>query len=334
MRKAASDEGAHKAAIFLMSVSSEDAAKLLKFLGPKEVHKLGVSMAALENVDNKTVTQIYSEFIVEAESKTSIGLNKDEQIRKVFVTALGEDKANNVIDKILIGGNTKGLDSLKWMDAKAIADIIRDEHPQIQAIILSYLDPDHAAEVLNSLDEKVRIDLVMRISMQDSIQPAAIDELNSVMEKQVSNIIMNQTKTIGGIKRAADILNFVSGDVETTILGAVKERDEELANQIQDLMFIFDNIKSIDDRGIQMLLREVKTDTLVIALKAADNEIKDKIFKNMSKRAGELLKDDLEVKGPVRISEVEAAQKEILMIAKSLADQGKIMMGNKSEEMV
>lgn len=334
MKKAASDEHVQKAAIFLMSVNSDDAAKLLKYLGPNEVHKLGVAMAALENVDSKTVNQIYSEFIVEAESKTSIGLNKDEQIRKVFVTALGEDKANNIIDKILISSNTKGLDSLKWMDAKAIAEIIRHEHPQIQAIILSYLDPDHAAEVLMSLDEKVRIEVIMRISLQESIQPAAIDELNSVMEKQVASTVKNQTKPIGGVKRAADILNFVGGDVETTILGALKEKDEELANEIQDLMFIFDNIKSIDDRGIQLLLREVKTDTLVVALKAVDEEIKNKIFKNMSKRAGELLKDDLEVKGPVRLSEVEAAQKEILTVAKALADQGKIMLGNKSEEMV
>jgi flagellar motor switch protein FliG len=334
MKKAASDDQIERAAIFLMSVSSEDAAKLLKYLGPKEVHKLGIAMAALENIDKKTVNQIYSDFISEAENKTSIGLNKDEQIRKVFVSALGEDKANNVIDKILMGANTKGLDSLKWMDAKGIAEIIRNEHPQIQAIILSYLDPDHAAEVLMALDEKARIELIMRISMQESIQPSAIDELNSVMEKQVASIVMNQTKPIGGIKRAADILNFIGGDIENSILSSLKEKDETLANDIQELMFIFDNIKAIDDRGIQVLLREIKTDTLVIALKAVDEEIKEKIFKNMSKRAAELLKDDLEVKGPVRISEVEAAQKEILTVAKSLADQGKIMLGNKSEEMV
>lgn len=334
MKKAASDDKVERAAIFLMSVNSEDAAKLLKYLGPKEVHKLGASMAALENIDQKTVNQIYSDFIMEAENKTSIGLNKDEQIRKVFVTALGEDKANNVIDKILMGANTKGLDSLKWMDAKSIAEIIRHEHPQIQSIILSYLDPDHAAEVLMSLDERVRIELIMRISMQESIQPAAIDELNTVMEKQVASTVSNQTKPIGGIKRAADILNFVGGEVESTILGGLKEKDEDLANEIQDLMFIFDNIKTIDDRGIQVLLREIKTDTLVVALKAVDEEIRDKIFRNMSKRASELLKDDIEVKGPVRLSEVEAAQKEILTVAKSLADQGKIMLGNKSEEMV
>jgi len=334
MKKAASDDKVERAAIFLMSVNSEDAAKLLKYLGPKEVHKLGASMASLENIDLKTVNQIYSEFIIEAENKTSIGLNKDEQIRKVFVSALGEDKANNVIDKILMGANTKGLDSLKWMDAKSIAEIIRHEHPQIQSIILSYLDPDHAAEVLMSLDERVRIELIMRISMQESIQPAAIDELNNVMEKQVASTVSSQLKPIGGIKRAADILNFVGGDVETSILVGLKEKDENLANDIQDLMFIFDNIKTIDDRGIQVLLREVKTDTLVIALKAVDEEIKDKIFRNMSKRASELLKDDIEVKGPVRLSEVEAAQKEILAVAKALADQGKIMLGNKSEEMV
>ncbi len=291
-------------------------------------------MVNLDKIDNKTVHQIYNDFILETENQTSIGLNKDEQIRKVMISALGEDKANSIIDKILVGSNAKGIETLKWMDAKAIAEIIHIEHPQIQAIILSYLEPEQAAEVMMCLDEKIRLDLVMRISMQETIQPAALEELNKIMEKQMLTSKVSHPKLVGGVKCAANILNFLDASVETDLMEALKEKDEALATQIQDLMFIFENLMTIDDRGIQTLLREVKTDTLVVALKGADSDLQEKIFKNMSKRASQLLKDDLESKGPVRVSEVEAAQKEILVIAKSLADAGKIMMGSKSEEMI
>ncbi len=334
MKKGPEEELLNKAAIFLMSLASEDAAKLIKFLGPKEVQKLGTAMAALEKIDNKTVHQIYNDFIIENESQTSIGLNKDEQIRKVMINALGEEKANSIIDKILTGTNTKGIETLRWMDAKQIAELIHVEHPQIQAIILSFLEPEQAAEVLMCLDEKIRLDLILRISMQDSIQPAALEELNKMMERQSLASKVTQPKTVGGIKCAASILNFVEPTVETDLMEALRERDEQLAGQIQDLMFVFENLMTVDDRGIQTLLREVKTDTLVVALKGADEDLKEKIFKNMSKRAAALLKDDLEAKGPVRVSEVEKAQKEVLVIAKSLADAGKIVMGSKSEEMI
>ncbi len=334
MKKGPENEQLNKAAIFLMSLKSEDAAKLLKFLGPKEVQKLGMAMANLDHVDKKTVTTIYSDFINQTESQTSIGLNKEEQIRNVLITALGEEKANNIVDKIISGSNSKGLENLKWMDARSIAEIIHFEHPQIQAIVLSYLDADQAAEVLACLDEKVRLDLIMRISVQESVQPAALDELNRIMESQLSTSKINQTKMVGGVNCAASILNFLEPSIETDLMDALREKDEELANQLQDLMFVFDNLKAVDDRGIQTLLREVKTDTLVVALKGADAELKEKIFKNMSKRAGELLKDDLEAKGPVRLSDVEASQKEILVIAKSLADSGKINLGSSKEEMV
>ncbi len=334
MKKDHESESLNKAAIFLMSLASEDAAKLIKFLRPKEVQKLGEAMATLENVDNKTVNQIYNDFIVENETQTSIGLNKDEQIRKVMITALGEEKANSIIDKILVGSNTKGIETLKWMDPKQIAELIHIEHPQVQSIILSFLEPEQAAQVLMCLDEKVRLDLVLRISMQESIQPAALEELNKMMERQSATPKVVQPKPVGGIKCAASILNFVEPSVESDLMEALREKDEQLAGQIQDLMFIFENLLTVDDRGIQTLLREVKTETLVVALKGADQELKDKIFKNMSKRAAALLKDDLEAKGPVRISEVEKAQKEVLVIAKNLADEGKIMMGSKSEEMI
>ncbi len=334
MKKAPESTSLERAAIFLMSLKSEDAAKMLKYLGPKEVQKLGMAMVNLEKVELKTVHTVYDDFITDTESITSIGLNKDEQIRKVLIDALGEDKATTIIDKILSGSNTKGLDTLKWMDAKTITKIIHFEHPQIQAIILSYLESDQAAEVLMNLDEKIRLDLVMRISMQESIQPAALEELNKIMEKQMGSSKSTQIKAVGGVKCAANILNYLDASVESGLMEALHEKDDELANQIEELMFVFDNLKKIDDRGIQVLLREIKTETLVVALKAADTELKNKIFKNMSKRAAELLKDDMEVKGPVRVSEVEKAQKEILSIAKTLADAGKIVLGSKNEEMI
>ncbi len=334
MKKGPEAESLDKAAIFLMSLPSDDAAKIIKFFGPKEVQKLGMAMASLDKVDSKTVLQVYNDFMNENETQTSIGLNKDEQIRKVMISALGEDKANSIIDKIIVGTNTQGIDTLRWMNPKQIAELIHVEHPQIQAIILSFLDPEQAANVLMCLDEKIRLDLILRISMQDYIQPAALEELNKMMERQSAASRVVQPKSVGGLKCAANILNFVEPSAETDLMDALKEKDESLANQIQDLMFVFDNLLDVDDRGIQTLLREVKTDTLVLALKGADVELQEKIFKNMSKRAASLLKDDLEAKGPVRVSEVESAQKEILVIAKNLADAGKIMMGSKSEEMI
>lgn len=330
----AEDEKVKQAAILLMSLSSEDAAKVLKFLQPKEVQKVGMAMAALENVDNKTIQKIYTDFIIETNNQSSIAMNKDEQIRNVLISALGEDKANTIINKILTSSNSKGLETLKWMDAKAIADIIRLEHPQIQSIIISYLEPDQAAEVLANVDDDSRLDIMMRVSNQESIQPSAFEELSKLMENQVATRKNIQTKTLGGLQCAANIINFMDKKIETELMDSLREVNDNLANRIQELMFVFDNLKSVDDRGMQTLLREVDTNTLVLAMKGTDDELKEKIFKNMSKRAALLLKDDLEAKGPVRLTEVEIAQKSILSVAKNLADSGKITLGTNNEEMV
>ncbi|NLC10309.1 MAG: flagellar motor switch protein FliG, partial [Gammaproteobacteria bacterium] len=256
-------------------------------------------------------------------------------IRKMLTQALGEDKAGNLIDRILLGGNTSGLDSLKWMEPRAVADVIRYEHPQIQAIVVAYLDPDQAAEVLSHFDHKVRLDIVLRLSALNTVQPAALKELNDILEKQFSGSSSTSRTAMGGVKRAADIMNFLESSIEGPLLDSIRDLDADLSTQIEDLMFVFDNLADVDDRGIQSLLREVSSDVLVLALKGADDAIKDKVFKNMSKRASELLQDDLEAKGPVRLSEVEAAQKEILTIARRMADAGEIVLGGKGgEEMV
>ncbi|HBS78306.1 MAG: flagellar motor switch protein FliG [Pseudomonas sp.] len=321
-----------KAAVLLLSLGEADAAQVLRHLGPKEVQKVGTAMAQLRNVQKNQIEQVMGEFVEIVGDQTSLGVGSDGYIRKMLTQALGEDKAGGLIDRILLGGNTSGLDSLKWMEPRAVADVIRYEHPQIQAIVVAYLDPDQAGEVLSHFDHKVRLDIVLRVSSLNTVQPAALKELNLILEKQFSGNANTTRATLGGVKRAADIMNYLDSSVEGQLMDAIRDVDEDLSSQIEDLMFVFDNLADVDDRGIQVLLREVSSDVLVLALKGADDAIKEKIFKNMSKRAGELLRDDLEAKGPVRISEVEGAQKEILTIARRMAEAGEIVLGGKGGE--
>jgi flagellar motor switch protein FliG len=325
--------GVDRAAIFLLSLGETDAAQILKHMGPKEVQKVGSAMAAMANVSREQVQVILGDFIETVDNQTALGVGSEDYIRKVMVDALGEEKAGSLIDRILLGRNTKGLESLKWMDARAVAEIIRLEHPQIMAIVLSYLDSDHAAAVLGYLPDRVRVDVLMRIATLDGIQPAALAELDEIMERQFSGNSSNvKSSSVGGVKAAANILNFVDSAVEGEIMELIKDSDAELGQKIQDLMFVFDNLIDVDDQGIQALLREVSSDNLIIALKGADEGVREKIFKNMSKRAAEMLRDDLEAKGPVRLSEVEMAQKEILAIARRMAEAGDIVLGGKGTE--
>jgi flagellar motor switch protein FliG len=322
------------AAILLMSLGEADAAQILKHMGPKEVQRVGAQMAQLQNVTQDVVEQVTTEFLEAVGGQTGLGIGADDYIRSMLTQALGEDKATSLIDRILLGGNTTGLDTLKWMEARAVADIIRYEHPQIQAIVISYLDPDQSSEVLANFDEKMRLDIIMRVASLETVQPQALQELNSILERQFSGGSSAQTSKIGGIKRAAEIMNFMDSSIEAPMMESIKDVDADLGSQIEDLMFVFENLKDVDDRGIQALLREVSSDNLILALKGSDDEMQEKIFKNMSKRAAELLRDDLEARGPVRLSEVETAQKEILTIARRMADAGEIMLGGAGEEML
>ncbi|MBK1674920.1 flagellar motor switch protein FliG [Ectothiorhodospira shaposhnikovii] len=324
--------GPDRAAVFLMSLGEEAAAQVLKHMGPKEVQRIGTAMASLSNVSKKEVGDVLDDFIALVEEQTALGMGSDEYIRSVLTTALGKDKADGVIDRILLGRNSKGLESLKWMDPRAVAEVIRLEHPQIIAIVLSYLDPDHAAAVLSFLPDRTQPDILMRIATLDGVQPAALMELDEILERQFAGNINVKSSSVGGVKSAANILNFMDSSKEGMIMDRVRDLDESLGQKIQDLMFVFANLVDVDDRGIQSLLREVSTDSLVIALKGADDQVKEKIFKNMSKRAAEMLQDDLEAKGPVRLSEVEVAQKEILSIARRMAESGEIVLGGKGAE--
>ena len=266
------------------------------------------------------------------ENQTALGIDSEERIKKMLTRALGEEKAGGLIDRILLGRSSKGLEALKWMDARSVAEIIRLEHPQIVSIVLAYLDSDHASEVLSLLPERIRPDILMRIASLDGIPPQALHELDEIMERQFSGNTNVKSSSVGGLKCAANILNFMDSSVEQDVMENINEIDAELGDKIQELMFVFDNLAEIDDRGIQALLREVSSESLILALKGADEVLKEKIFGNMSKRAAEMLRDDLEAKGPVRLSEVEAAQKEILAIARRLADSGEIVLGGKGQE--
>lgn len=316
-----------QAAILMMTLGENDAAKILKELGPKEVQTIGTAMASLGPVQRSTVQDAMGAFLEEVSNQTGLTSGTDSFIRNMMTEALGSEKANGLIDRILVGANTKGLDTLKWMDARAVAELIRHEHPQIQAIVVSYLDPDMAAQVLGHFDERVRVDLIMRVASLDAIQPAALSELNDILERQLSGNSGSATTSIGGVKTAANIMNFVDSASEAVMMEQIREADEPLGDQIQELMFVFEDLGNIDDTAMQRLLRDVTPDSLLLALKGSDDELKDMVFRNMSQRAAEMLKDDLENKGPVKVSEVEGAQKEILSLARKLADDGEIMLG-------
>jgi flagellar motor switch protein FliG len=320
-------EGVDKAAILLLSLTEDDAAQILKHLEPKQVQKLGTAMAQIDDMTQGKITAVHKHFIEEIQNYSTIGFQSTDFVKRALTSALGEDKAANLIDQILLGSGAKGLDSLKWMDSKQVASIIRNEHPQIQTIVMSYLDAEQSAEILSQFPEKVRLDLMMRVANLEEVQPAALQELNEIMEKQFAGQAGTQAAKMGGLKSAADIMNYLDTNIEGQLMDAIREQDEEMSQQIQDLMFVFDNLADVDDRAIQAILREVQQDALLKAIKGAEGELKEKITKNMSKRAAEMLLDDLEAMGPVRISEVEAAQKEILSVARRLADAGEIMLG-------
>jgi flagellar motor switch protein FliG len=333
-RDAAARSGTERAAILLLTLGESEAAQVLRHMGAKEVQRIGVAMAKLANVSREEVHGVISEFSQSVESQTSVGVGADEFLRRVLVDALGQDKAAGIIDRINIGRSSKGLEALKWMDAREVAELIRHEHPQIVAIVLAYLDPDQAAEVLGSLPASVRAEIVARIATLDGVQASALTELDDIMEKQFSGKTGGKSSVLGGAKAAAEIINFLEPSQESALMEQIEKSDEALAARILDLVFVFDNLIDVDDRGMQELLRQVPAEKLLLAMKGAEDALKDKIFKNMSQRAAEMLRDDLEAKGPVRLSEVEAAQKEILQIARKLAEAGTIALAGKGEEYV
>ncbi|MBK6357483.1 MAG: flagellar motor switch protein FliG [Betaproteobacteria bacterium] len=327
-----SDDGLEKSATLLIALGEDNASEVLKHLGPREVQKLGHAMAALKSVQRSTVESVLDEFHKNAEEHSAVHVDTDNYIRSVLTKALGDDKASNLISRILQGGETSGIEGLKWMDATTVADLIKNEHPQIIATILVHLEHDHSSEILNHFTERLRNDVVLRIATLEGIQPTALRELNEAMMRILSGSTSVKRTAMGGVRTVAEILNFIGTANETSVVDAIREYDPDLAQKILDEMFVFENLMEIDDRSIQLILREVQSDSLILALKGASPDLREKIFKNMSQRAAEMLREDLESKGPVRLSEVEGEQKEILKVVRRLADEGQIVLGGAGGE--
>ena len=327
--------GAQRAAILLLTLGEEDAAEVLKHLSARDVQAVGTAMAALSSVSRDQVLTVLNKLDTDMGGQTSLGVGTEEYIRKILVNALGENKAGGLIDRILLGRSSKGLESLKWMESRAIAEMINQEHPQIIALVLAHLEPDQAAEVIGYLPPRVRSDAVIRIATLDGVQPHALNELDDIMERQFSgNTKKLKSANVGGLKAAADILNAMESSRETELMTAIRTQDEALGGRIEDLMFTFEDLGDLGDRDMQTLLRDLPSATLVTALKGAEPEVREKFYSNMSKRAADIMRDDLEVKGPVRLSEVDAAQKEILAAARKLADAGQLNLSGGGEEFV
>jgi len=326
------DAGLEHAAILLMAVGEEEAAEVFKYLSPKEVQKLGETMARLRTVPRERIEEAVARFHSTKESQYSLVRDTDAFVSQVLKRALGEEKASMLLDRILQGKDVSGIESLKWMDPGTIAELLRNEHPQIVASILVHLERDQSSEVLQQMADRMRNEVLLRVATLDGIQPQALQELNEVLSKILAGSEKLKKATLGGTKAAAEMLNFFSTNMESAAVESIREHDTELAQKILDQMFTFDNLNDLDDRAIQSLLREIQSEALIVALKGADQTLRERIFKNMSGRAAETLKEDLEAKGPVRVSEVEAEQREILKVVRRLADEGQIQIGGKGSD--
>ena len=326
------DDGLENAAILLMSLGEEEASEVFKHLAPKEVQRLGETIARMKSVTRERVDNVFDKFEQVAASESLLVADSNDYVKSVLRKALGEEKANLLIDRILQGSDVTGIESLKWMDPQSVGELLRHEHPQIVAAILVHLDYDQAAEVLKLFNERQRNEVMVRIATLDGIQPAALRDLNEVMSKVLAGGDRAKKSSLGGAKTAAEILNMMGSAVETSVLDFVRETDNELAQKIMDNMFTFDDVEKIDDKGIQALMKEVQSESLVIALKGATPTLREKIFRNMSTRAAESLREDLESRGPVRLSEVESEQKEMLKIIRRLVDEGQIVLAGSGDE--
>jgi flagellar motor switch protein FliG len=323
--------GTQRAAILLMSLGEQDAANVLKQLDAREVQKLGIAMAELKEVSREQMTSVLDKFIGVADSRANIASGSQDFVRRVLTQAVGKQKTDMLLDRVTTGQTGQGIEALKWMESKAVAQIISGEHPQIAAIVLSHLEPEQSAAILPLLSDDMRTEVLMRIATLNEVPQSALTELDQLVEKQANTTPSAPLRRIGGARTVANILNAMERDKSGEELGKIEKTDGEMHQKIKDLLFIFDNLLDVDDRGIQALLREVGSDTLAVALRGAEPDVQEKILKNMSKRAAEILKDDMEARGPVKLTDVEAAQKEIVIIAQRLAEEGTINLGGKSD---
>ena len=329
---ASPEDGLQDAAILLMSLGEEEAAEVFKHLSPKEVQKLGEAIAKTKSISRERVEEVVDKFTNIAAAQSLLVSDSGDYVRSVLKRALGDDKAALLIDRILQGGDVSGIESLKWMDPLSVAELLRNEHPQIVAAILVHLDFDQVADILKHATERQRNEVMLRIATMEGIQPSALKDLNEVLFKVLSGGDKVRKASLGGVKTAAEVINFLGNAIESTVLESIRGHDPDLAQKITDKMFVFDDVMKLDDKAIQLVLKEVASDSLIVALKGAQPELKEKFLSNMSTRAAESLREDLESRGPMRLSEVEAQQKEILKVVRRLADEGQIVIGGGGDD--
>ena len=327
-----SDTGVQDAAIFLMSLGEEEAAEVFKHLEPKEVQRLGEAIARTRSVSRERVDDVIEKFTLEAASQSLLVSDTDNYVRSVLKLALGEDKASLLIDRILQGGDVTGIESLKWMDPLSVAELLRNEHPQIMAAILVHLDIEQVAGILKHLTVRTRNEVMLRIATLEGIQPAALKDLNEVLFQALAGGDKVRKSSLGGIKTAAEIINLMGTQIETTMIEAIREHDDDLAQKIVDKMFTFEDLVKLEGKSVQLVLREVSSETLVVSLKGATAGLRDMVLANMSSRAAASMRDDLESRGPLRLSEVETQQKEILKVVRRLVEEGTVVIGGGGDD--
>ncbi|MBP7646115.1 MAG: flagellar motor switch protein FliG [Comamonas sp.] len=326
------DRGLNDAAILLMSLGEEEAAEVFKHLSPKEVQKLGETIARMRGVSKEKVDFVIARFTDDCAAQSLLVEDASDYVKAVLRRALGDDKAALLLDRILQGGDVSGIESLKWMDPVSVAELLRNEHPQIVAAILVHLEYDQAAAVLMQLPERMRSEVVLRVATLEGIQPSALKDLNEVLYKVLAGGDKIRKTSLGGVKTAAEMINLLGGNSDVAVLDTIRNYDADLAQKIMDKMFVFDDLVKLDDRSLQLVMREVASETLIVALKGGSMEVRDKILANMSMRAASALREDLDARGPMRLSEVEAQQKEILKVVRRLADENQITLGGGPED--
>ncbi len=323
-----------RAAVLMLLLGEQQASEIIRFMNPREVQALGAAMVSVADLSQEAVNVVLDDFVATLKKQTSLGLGTGDYVEKVLKRALGDDKAASVLSRIMPGQGSKGLEILKWMDARSIADMIRSEHPQVVAIILSVLEYDVAADVLNYLPAESRPEIIQRIAKLETVQPSAMEELEAIMKKQFASNSSAKSSSFGGVKAAAKIMNFVKVELEGSIMKGLSDIDEDLTLRIQDNMFTFEYLVSVDNRGIQTLMRAVEPDLLMIALKGAPDFVKQKFFDNMSSRARVMFIDDMEAKGPLRLTEVEEAQKKVMRLARKLSEAGELVLAGSGDDFV
>ena len=326
--------GTDRSAVIMLLLGEQQAADVIRFMSPREVNAVGTAMVGVADLSQDLVNLVLDDFVSTIKTQTNLGLGTPGYVENVFRRALGDEKAATVLGKIMPPASSKGLEILQWMDAKSIGEMVSKEHPQIIAIILSVLEHDIAAQVLGYIPDTKRAEIIQRVASLDTVQPSAMAELEGIMAEQFTNSSSAKAASLGGIETAAQIMNFANVAIESSVMSGVSDLDQELASLIQDKMLTFENMAEIDNRGMQTLLRSIEQDMLMSALRGADEATKDKFLSNMSERARDLLVDDMEAKGPIRVSEVEAAQKGIMQIARKLSDDGEIMLAGAGEAFV